>query len=79
MKILKLTRYLRIYFLKQNDISIVIPSTFGNLKGFNIYPDIFIEEDLINKYELNTSNDYKLKKIIEEVNKRAISNDYTLN
>jgi hypothetical protein len=79
MKILKLTRYLRIYFLKQNDISIVIPSTFGNLKGFNTYPDIFIEEDLINKYELNTSNDYKLKKIIEEVNKRAISNDYTLN
>lgn len=55
----------RIYFLKQNDISIVIPSTFGNLKGFNTYPDIFIEEDL--------------KKIIEELNKRAISNDYTLN
>ena len=53
------------YFLKQNDISIVITSTFGNLKGFNTYPDIFIEEDL--------------KKIIEELNKRAISNDYTLN
>lgn len=65
--------------LKQNDISVVIPSTFGNLKEFNTYPDIFIEEDLINKYELNTSNDYQLKKIIEEVNKRAISNDYTLN
>ena len=65
MKMLKLTRYLRMYFLKQNDISIVIPSTFGNLKGFNTYPDIFIEEDL--------------KKIIEELNKRAISNDYTLN
>ena len=46
MKILKLTRYLRIYFLKQNDISIVMRSTFGNLKGFNTYPDIFIEEDL---------------------------------